>query len=124
MRHAQEIDANQRVDSVRLCRGKITHRGSGRDGIAQTVGAFGDFARNYQNMRDANTIGGDKYFHCMANCQAARQGTIGFGISRAIQSKPAMTIAKQIARAVMGRIVIQSFLAQVFAASTDPMAYL
>jgi len=28
-------------------------------------------------MRDANTIGADKYFHCMANCQAAREGLGG-----------------------------------------------
>ncbi len=34
----------------------------------------GYFTRNYQDMRDANTIGADKYFHCMANCQAAREG--------------------------------------------------
>jgi RHS repeat-associated protein len=36
-----------------------------------------DFTRNYQDMRDANTIGADKYFHCMANCQAAREGLGG-----------------------------------------------
>jgi len=36
-----------------------------------------DFTRNYGDMRDANTIGADKYFHCMANCQAAREGLGG-----------------------------------------------
>lgn len=36
-----------------------------------------DFARNYQDMREANTIGGDKYFHCKANCQAHRRGCGG-----------------------------------------------
>ncbi len=25
-------------------------------------------------MRDANTIGADKYFHCKANCEAAARG--------------------------------------------------
>jgi RHS repeat-associated protein len=47
-------------------------------GIANQVsGAAGDFARNYRDMRDANTIGADKYFHCKANCQATQRGWIG-----------------------------------------------
>jgi RHS repeat-associated protein len=36
-----------------------------------------DFVRNYRNMRDANTIGADKYFHCMANCQSTKEGPGG-----------------------------------------------
>lgn len=28
-------------------------------------------------MREANTIGADKYFHCMANCEATQRGTAG-----------------------------------------------
>jgi RHS repeat-associated protein len=43
--------------------------------------AIGDFLNNYQNMRDANTIGADKYFHCMANCQAAKEGPVGKSIA-------------------------------------------
>lgn len=43
-----------------------------------------DFWRNYQNMRDANTVGADKYFNCMANCQAASRGPVGEGMSRVI----------------------------------------
>jgi RHS repeat-associated protein len=38
-----------------------------------------DFARNYSNMRTANTIGADKYFHCMANCQSTQRGPGGYG---------------------------------------------
>jgi len=30
------------------------------------------FLRNYYAMREANTIGADKYFHCKANCEAVR----------------------------------------------------
>jgi uncharacterized protein RhaS with RHS repeats len=30
------------------------------------------FWTNYQNMRTANTINADKYFHCKANCEAAQ----------------------------------------------------
>ncbi|MGH9959100.1 MAG: RHS repeat-associated core domain-containing protein [Pyrinomonadaceae bacterium] len=48
------------------------------------LGAIGDFWGNYQAMRDANTIGGDKFFHCMANCEAARRGRSGRRVSGAI----------------------------------------
>ena len=41
------------------------------------VSGIYDFIKNYQDMRSANTIGADKYFHCMANCQAARRGPGG-----------------------------------------------
>ncbi len=43
--------------------------------------ALWDFWKNYRNMRDANTIGADKYFHCMAHCQAAKEGPVGYGLS-------------------------------------------
>lgn len=33
--------------------------------------------KNYNDMRDANTIGGDKYFHCKANCEASKRGKEG-----------------------------------------------
>lgn len=42
-----------------------------------TGGAIGDFVRNYNDMRDANTIGADKYFHCKANCEATQRGGLG-----------------------------------------------
>ncbi|HYE37988.1 RHS repeat-associated core domain-containing protein [Methylocaldum sp.] len=41
------------------------------------VGATGDFLGNYKDMRDANTIGADKYFHCKANCEATHRGKSG-----------------------------------------------
>jgi RHS repeat-associated protein len=43
----------------------------------QSAAAAGAFTRNYQDMRTANTIGADKYFHCKANCQASRLGPAG-----------------------------------------------
>jgi uncharacterized protein RhaS with RHS repeats len=48
-----------------------------RDPIIEkgTFPAINDFLRNYQDMRDANTIGGDKYFHCKANCEATKRGS-------------------------------------------------
>ena len=39
-------------------------------------GAY-DFYKNYRDMRDANTIGADKYFHCKANCEAVSRGQGG-----------------------------------------------
>jgi hypothetical protein len=37
----------------------------------------GDLYRNYKDMRDANTIGADRYFHCKGHCEAAREGQGG-----------------------------------------------
>ncbi len=48
--------------------------GGGIGSIVTMGHAVADFIRNYNDMRHANTIGADKYFHCMANCQAARRG--------------------------------------------------
>lgn len=55
--------------------------GDGTYGPTQAIGAVGDFWRNYQDMRDANTMGGDGYFHCMANCQATRRGPTGESVA-------------------------------------------
>ena len=41
------------------------------------VGGTDDFLGNYNDMRQANTIGADKYFHCKANCEAAQRGEGG-----------------------------------------------
>jgi hypothetical protein len=42
------------------------------------------FGRNYKDMRDANWIGADKYFHYKANCQATRRGEYTEGTARVI----------------------------------------
>ena len=47
------------------------------DDVAAIAGATGDFIRNYNDMREANTIGADKYFHAKANCEAAQRGPAG-----------------------------------------------
>lgn len=46
--------------------------------------AVGDFVQNYMEMRERNTIGSDRYHHCMANCQAASRGTDGLVAAKAI----------------------------------------
>ena len=38
--------------------------------LACVLGVFKD---EYQNMKKANTIGADKFFHCMANCRAVKE---------------------------------------------------
>ncbi|OGP46558.1 MAG: hypothetical protein A2022_06910 [Deltaproteobacteria bacterium GWF2_42_12] len=41
-------------------------------------GATGDFYRNFNDMNKTNIKnGGDKYFHCKANCEAAKRGLGG-----------------------------------------------
>lgn len=52
--------------------------------LGQVMGANGDFLRNYDAMREANTIGADKYFHCKANSKAAQRGTWGEARAAAI----------------------------------------
>jgi hypothetical protein len=45
--------------------------------VKEALGATGDYKENDNDMRQANMIGGDKYFHCKANCQAASRGPTG-----------------------------------------------
>lgn len=52
--------------------------------ITEAGAATLDFVGNFEDMRDANTIGADKYFHCKANCQAARRGRYGEATARAL----------------------------------------
>lgn len=44
---------------------------------AQRIGAIADFARNLRLMREADWNTADKYFHCVANCQASQRGPVG-----------------------------------------------
>lgn len=48
------------------------------------AGATDDFIDNYNDMRDANTIGADKFFHCKASCEASQRGPIGGRTAEAI----------------------------------------
>jgi primase-polymerase (primpol)-like protein len=54
------------------------------DYVGDALGGAGDFIDNYSDMRDANTIGGDKYFHCKANCEAAQRSEGGKDASQCI----------------------------------------
>ena len=52
-----------------------------RDTTLQGGCVMNAFLSNYADMRLANTIGADKYFHCKANCQAARCGPFGASLA-------------------------------------------
>lgn len=60
----------------RSCSGQMC-RSAGKTSNDHVAGATDDFLDNYDDMRDANTIGADKYFHCKANCEASQRGPTG-----------------------------------------------
>lgn len=54
------------------------------DALKQISGTISDFIKNYNDMRDANTIGADKYFHSKANCDGSKRGELGEVVAKAI----------------------------------------
>lgn len=54
---------------------------------AEKAGAFTDFMKNYLDMRAADTIDADKYFHCKANYQASSRGWHGDETARNLSEK-------------------------------------
>ncbi|MCM1003164.1 MAG: hypothetical protein NC408_02345 [Candidatus Gastranaerophilales bacterium] len=54
------------------------------DALQQIIGTINDFIRNYNEMRDANSIGADKYFHSKANCDGAKRGELGALVAKGI----------------------------------------
>lgn len=48
--------------------------------------AFMDFKRNFDKMNEANTDGADKYFHCVANYEAAKRGWDGKLVATALSN--------------------------------------
>ena len=56
----------------------IDSRGNAGSELGRGVGvAWPIFSRNRRNMMNSNTIGADKFFHCLANCEAAELGSTG-----------------------------------------------
>ena len=49
--------------------------------LTQISESTADFLVNYNLMIKADTHNADKYFHCKANCQAAKKGAFGYGTS-------------------------------------------
>ncbi len=54
--------------------------------VGGAINGTGDFIRNYRDMRNANTISSDKYFHCKANCEATQRGKGGKDAARCISN--------------------------------------
>ena len=54
------------------------------DNLRQIFGTVGDFIQNYQDMKEANTIGADKYFHSKANCDGSQRGELGAIVAKGI----------------------------------------
>ena len=64
------------------------------------IGASHDFARNWHDMVDAWWIGGDRYFHCKANCEAAQRGPAGY--TQSIFLSGAREVSQQVQATVTG----------------------
>ncbi|XP_071810250.1 serum amyloid A-5 protein-like [Asterias amurensis] len=47
------------------------------DFVKEAVQGAGDMWQSYSDMKEANTIGGDKYFHAKGNYDAAQRGPGG-----------------------------------------------
>jgi hypothetical protein len=54
------------------------------DAFEQIMGTIEDFNQNYNDMKEANIIGADKYFHAKAQCNGAQRGELGFELSKGI----------------------------------------
>ncbi len=54
------------------------------DALEQIIGTISDFIQNYNDMKDANTIGADKYFHSKANCDGVKRGELGALVAKGI----------------------------------------
>ena len=52
----------------------------------EEIESLEDFIRNYSDLRDANTLNADKYFHCKANCEAAQRGQSGEEIANTLSN--------------------------------------
>lgn len=64
-------------DGLNAIQGVLDSVQNASDYVNDARDAISDFNRNYNDMKNDNTIGNDKYFHCKANCEASRRGPGG-----------------------------------------------
>ncbi|KFV08767.1 Serum amyloid A protein, partial [Tauraco erythrolophus] len=62
-----------------------------------------DMYRAYRDMREANYIGADKYFHARGNYDAAQRGPGGAWAARVIRRRPTMCLRLTLRRAAEKR---------------------
>jgi hypothetical protein len=59
--------------------------------VQDSVSGTDAFCSNYVAMRAARVNGADKYFHCMANCEAASSGRVGSAVAHTISTARELT---------------------------------
>lgn len=83
--HLRRQDLGQsRADEQNIEQAERMRVVTGIDAAIDVVGAIADFGQNYRDMREADTIGADVYFHCRANCEATNRGPAGEAVAVAI----------------------------------------
>lgn len=91
---AESLQAEIEAEMNNLASEMMTQAGELYRDIAQAVldeaatwdNALGDFARNYNDMIEANTKNADKYFHAKANCEASQRGFTGEVTAQALSA--------------------------------------
>lgn len=78
------IISNYVGSSSDLIQGLINDIVSLEDPLNTLFQTISIFLVNYNEMKDADTHGADKYFHARANCEAAQRGIVGSMIAKAI----------------------------------------
>ena len=88
----QELGKNeQNRERMDLLQGLWNDYKGIQDPTTAIMYALGAFISNYKNMKDANTIGADKYFHAKANYEAAQQGIAGSTVAKIISDLRELT---------------------------------
>lgn len=88
----QELGKNeQNSERMDLLQGLWNDYKGIQDPTTAIMYALGAFISNYKNMKDANTIGADKYFHAKANYEAAQQGIVGSTVAKIISDLRELT---------------------------------
>ncbi|OXB74144.1 UNVERIFIED_CONTAM: hypothetical protein H355_004481 [Colinus virginianus] len=71
--------------SIIVCASADNPFSSGYKFVRDAAGGAWDMWRAYRDMREANYIGADKYFHARGNYDAARRGPGGAWAARVIR---------------------------------------
>jgi hypothetical protein len=75
LKENRTLDEGTLRDTIKFLKDKFI--AAARNLTAGKESPLADFITAYDDMFAANTIGGDKYFHCVANCMASDRGWMG-----------------------------------------------
>ena len=87
----QKPDGQKNNNKLEYLQGMFNDYKSLEDPVNTALYSLGAFLTNYSNMKDANTIGADKYFHAKANYEAAQQGIVGSTVAKIISDLRELT---------------------------------